>query len=66
MAFLPAGLYAPTATAAMFKAATEQEQQQLRMAAYNPLESGLKRPMMTTAFAPSEKKIQLYSWVGLR
>jgi hypothetical protein len=64
MAFLPSGLYAHSATAALFNAATHQENQQQRALAYTPIESGIKRKMMTMAFAPVEKKIELYSWVG--
>ena len=68
MGFLPSGLYAPTATAAMFAAATEQEQHQQRraVAAYSPAEASIKPRALMTAFAPSEKTIALHSWVGAK
>jgi len=65
MGFLPSGLYGhTTATAALYAAATEQEQQRQIVPAFSPVESSLKQRAMVTAFAPTEKKIELYSRVG--
>jgi hypothetical protein len=64
MAFLPSSLYAPTGTAALFAAATEQEQRR-SPPAFSPSETSFKDRMMATAFAPAEKKIQLFSRVSL-
>jgi hypothetical protein len=64
MGLLPAGLYSVTGTAALFAAATEQEQRR-SAPAFPAADATLKQRMMPTAFAPVEKrKIALYSGVS--
>lgn len=58
--------YMPTATAALFHAASEQQQERVLAAAYSPAEQNVKQQLIkgAFAFAPAEsKKIELYSKV---
>ena len=65
MPFLPAGLYSPSSSAALWNAATEQEQHTRGLASLASSEAGFKPSMAMTAYAPVEKKkIELYSRVG--
>ena len=65
MPFLPAGLYAPSASAALWGAASENAKEQLGLASLAAPEAGIKSGMSVTAYAPAEKKkIALYSRVG--
>lgn len=66
MPFLPAGLYAPSASAALWGAASENaKEKQLGLASLAAAETPLKTAMPVTAYSPAEsKKIELYSRVG--
>lgn len=69
--FLPSGLYTSgSLSMATLAAAARQQEQQQPVAAFSPAESTLKAKFLqgagVTAFAPVEKKIEMYSRVGCR